>query len=354
MEKIKESKEINLIAMAKAVLRERKALIISITAGTILGLIIAFSAPRAYTADVILAPELSAGGLGLSGNLADMASSFGIDLGSTGKSMDAIYPEIYPEILTSNDFIQSLFSVPVRLKDDNKTRTYLDHIRKDTKIAFWDYPKVWLDKLLQPKDNLGISNGKTDRFKISRFEDKICKLISQSIGCLIDKKTSIITISYTDQDPLVAAIMVDTLQKRLQSYITEYRTKKARIDFNYYSKLYQEARIKYQKAQHIYASFCDSNQDAVLEKYIAKRDELENDMQTAFTLMNQMAVQKQSAQAKIQERTPSYTIIKTAKMPYKASSMSRIMILIITVFFAVMSDVAWILFLRDLLKRKKS
>lgn len=353
MEK-KGTREIDLIAVAKIVLHERKPLTISIIVGIVLGLIIALSTPRAYTSDVILAPELSASGLGLSGSLADMASSFGIDLGSAGKSMDAIYPEIYPEIITSNDFIQTLFTVPVRLKNDDNVRTYFDHLVKDTKIPFWQYPKMWLSKLLRPKDPVGKPGGKPDPFKVSRVEDEMYKAISGNIGCLVDKKTSVITISVTDQDPLVAAIMADTLQQRLQNYITSYRTKKARIDFDYYSKLHDEAKAKYRKAQSTYASFCDANQDAVLETYIAKRDELENDMQTAFTLMNQMSVQMQSAKAKIQERTPAYTIIKSAKMPYKPSSMSKLMILIITIFFAVMADAAWVLFVRDFFKKKKS
>ena len=92
----------------------------------------------------------------------------------------------------------------------------------------------------------------------------------------------------------------------------------------------------------------------MLETYIARRDELENEMQTAFTLMNQMAVQMQTAKAKIQERTPAYTVIKSAKMPYRASGMSRLMMLIMTVFVAVMADAAWVLFVRDLVKKKNA
>jgi len=353
MEQTKDTREIDLIAVVKKVLKERRPLTVSIVIGMVMGLIIAFSLPKTYTADVVLAPELSAGGMGLSGNIADMASQFGIDLGNTGKNMDAIYPEIYPEILTSNDFIRTLFTVPVRLKNDDAERTYFNHLAKETKVAFWQYPKLWLVELTRPKDVVGKRNGKADSFKISRVEDEMCKAVAGSIGCAVDKKTSVITISVTDQDPLVAAIMADTLQQRLQNYITAYRTKKARTDFDYYVKLYNSAKEKYQKAQGTYASFCDANQDVVLEKYIAKRDELENEMQTAFTLMNQMAVQMNAAKAKIQERTPAYTVIKSAKMPYKASSMSRLMILVMTMLIAVMADTAWVLFLRDLVRKKK-
>ena len=55
------------------------------------------------------------------------------------------------------------------------------------------------------------------------------------------------------------AIIADTIQNRLQTYIIEYRTKKARTDYKYYTQLYNEAKVKYNKAQKTYASFCDAN-----------------------------------------------------------------------------------------------
>lgn len=354
MDTEKKTMEIDVIASVKKIITARKSLTVSVISGVVLGIIIAFSTPKTYTSEVILAPELSSGGLGLSSNLMDMASSFGVDLGSTNKSMDALYPEIYPEILSSYDFIHGLFDVPVRLKNDNTTRTYFRHVTVDTKIPFWQYPKAWLAKLSAKDDTVAgnTKNGKKDPFKTSKIDSEICEAIGKSINCLIDKKTSVILIGVTDQDPLVAAIIADTIQNRLQNYITSYRTKKARTDFNYYKKLYNDAKAKYTKAQNTYASFCDANQDVVLEKYIAKRDELENEMQTAFTLMNQMSTQMQAAKAKIQERTPAYTMIKSAKMPYKASSMSRLMILALVLFVAMLADAFWVLFLKDILKKK--
>lgn len=352
MEKSKQTREIDIIAAAKTVMKDRRPLAISVIAGIVLGAVIAFSLPKTYTSDVILAPEISAGGMALSGNLADMAQQFGIDLGGSGKSIDAIYPEIYPEILSSDDFIRTLLDVNVRLKDDDTPRTYMQHILKDTRIPFWNYPKAWLASLLAPRDNGAAGKGQADRFKMSKTEDEICRAIGGNIGCLIDKKTSVIMISVTDQDPLAAAIMADTLQQRLQNYITDYRTKKARTDYDYYMRLYEEAKGKYHEAQKTYAGFCDANQDVMLETYIAKRDELENNMQTAFTLMTQMQTQMQAAKAKIQERTPAYTIIKSAKMPHRASSMPRVMILALTLLLALTADALWVLFLKDILRKK--
>lgn len=333
---MKKENEIDIIALVKKIFAKPKVLAIYVSVSVAIGVVVALSTPKEYTASVVLAPEMSGGGLGLSGGLADMASNLGIDLSSGAKGLDAIYPEIYPEIFTSTDFVRGLFSVKVRTAKTNEEKTYYTHLMKDTKIPFWQYPKMWLAKKMKKKDpSEPQKGGKPDPMKMSREDSELCEGIAKSISCQVDKKTSVITIVVGDQDPLVAAIMADTLQRRLQAYITEYRTKKAKTDYAYYKKLYAEAKTKYQKAQAVYASYCDANQDVVLESFQAKRDELENNMQTAFNNMSQLNTQMQAADAKIQERTPAFTILSQAKMPYKSTSTPRAVVVIMFAFLGL-------------------
>lgn len=51
------------------------------------------------------------------------------------------------------------------------------------------------------------------------------------------------------QDPQVAAIVLDTIQSRLKTYMTEYRTSKARRILEYNEKLCREAQAEYYAAQ---------------------------------------------------------------------------------------------------------
>lgn len=330
---MKKENEIDIVALVKKIFSKPKVLAIYVFVSAAVGVVVALSTPKEYSASVVLAPEMSGGGLGLSGGLADMASNLGIDLSSGAKGLDAIYPEIYPEIFTSTDFVHGLFTVPVRTAKDNKQKSYHDHLMHDTKRPFWQYPKIWLAKKFKKKDpSEPQKGGKPDPLKMTREDSELCEGIAKSISCQVDKKTSVITIVVGDQDPLVAAIMADTLQRRLQAYITEYRTKKAKTDYAYYKKLYAEAKQKYQKAQGVYAAYCDANQDVVLESFQAKRDELENNMQTAFNNMSQLNTQLQAADAKIQERTPAFTILAQAKMPYKSKSTPRAVVVIMFCF----------------------
>ena len=347
----KKHKEIDVVALAIKVLKEWRTLLVFMFVSGILGVIIALSTPREYTSEVVLAPELSSGGIGMTDNIADLASSFGVDLGKRS-SMDAIYPELYPDVFSSTDFVLNLFNVPVRLKDDSKTRTYLDHILKDTSIPFWQYPKAWLADLFKEPEIPGKGKSAKDPYRLSKIDSEICKGIAHSMNCLIDKKTSEISISFTDQDPMVAAIMADTLQQRLQDYISEYRTKKARVDYEYYKKMVADSKVQYEKAQRAYASFADANTDLLLQSYRAKTDQLENEMQLQYNVYNQMSAQMKAAEAKIQERTPAFTVIQNAYMPVKPSN-RRSMKAFIFLFLGILADVAWVLVLKDLVNSRK-
>ena len=352
MEETKKSREIDVLKLLKDILSEKKLLFKFVFVSAIIGVIVALSLQKEYTSQVVLAPELTSGGLGMSGTLSDMASSFGIDLGAMNGGVDAIYPEIYPDVLASSDFIITLFDVPVKLKKGKET-TYYKHIREDSKPAFWEYPKIWISEALKKKEKPKKPGEGVNRFQLTKDEDGVYGLVRKSIHCLVDKKTSVITVSLTDHDPLVAAIMVDTIQTRLQRYIIDYRTKKARNDFEYYKQLYDESREQYKKAQQLYASFSDANQDVVLASYKAKLDDLENDMQLKYNIYNQMSAQMQSAKAKIQERTPAFTAIQGASVPLRASSTPRSLIVLLFMFLGCVADGLWLLYGRDWFANKK-
>ena len=81
--------------------------------------------PRYYNSTAKLAPELSSFN---SSSLGDLASSFGFDLGNSSSNGDAIFPELYPDLINSNDFLTSLFDVKVKSLDGTINTTYYDYL----------------------------------------------------------------------------------------------------------------------------------------------------------------------------------------------------------------------------------
>lgn len=349
MEEKNRNKEIDIIGCIQQVWNNKRLLFKHVVFFSVLGVIVALINPKEYTAEVLLAPEMNTGGAGLSESLSNMASTFGIDLG--GKSaMDAIYPEIYPTVLMSNDFVMPITETMVRLKNDTTTKSYYQHIKSDLRPGFWGYPFHFIHLLFPSKssETVTIDKDNLGTLQLSKEEENIVNYIKSSIKCVIDSKTRIITIAVTDQDPQVASIIVNVIQKHLRDYIIEYRTKKANNDLTYYQKLLVESKEEYKKAQKKYSNFCDANMKIAMQAVEAQRDELENEMQIKYNVYNQMSTQVEHAKAKVQEQTPAFTIIQQATVPNRASSTPRSIIAILYAIFGGLIGAIHILFGEDI------
>ena len=312
----------------------RKICIYSIVAGVI-GVILAFGTPKIYKSTVMLAPEES--GAGFSGSLSSLASMVGMNM-KIGQTGDALYPEIYPDLMQSTGFVVGLFPVEVKTQKTGEKYSYYDYLSQHQRLALDDYPMAWIADMKEkltgdPEPGPG---HKPDPFCLTKKEDGIAKNIRKSIDCSVDKKTNVITIVVEDQDPLIAATMADSVQVHLQHAITDYRTKKARVDLEYMEQLFEEARKKYDIARKKYAAYCDAYSKTVLQSVQSNIDDLENDMQLKYTIYQQVVEQLQLAKAKVQERTPAFTIVQEATVPIKHSSRPKVVSLIIWMFLGFM------------------
>lgn len=307
----------------------RKICVYSCTAGVI-GVILAFATPKTYKSTVILAPEES--GQGFSGSISSLASMVGMNM-KIGQSGDALYPEIYPDLMNSTDFIVGLFPVTVTTNKTGERYTYQDYLQHHQKKAFYSYPAILLGSIVKKLSSDPVAPGhKLDPFHLTRDEYDLVLGIQGNLNCTVDKKTNVITIVVEDQDPLIAATIADSVQQHLQLAITSYRTKKARIDLEYMDKLFSEARKQYDDARHKYAASADADQDVLLQRYRMRQNDLENDMQLKYTIYQQVVEQRQLAVAKVQERTPAFTIVQSATVPVKHSNKPKVVVLAIWMF----------------------
>lgn len=318
---------ISVIEVLKLLIADKRNLAIYSCVAGVIGVLLAFATPKVYKSTVVLAPEES--GNSFSGSLSSIASMVGMDL-KVGQTGDAIYPEIYPELMSSSKFIVDLFPVKVTTQKSHKSYSYQDYIQNHQKHAFYEYPVVLFVKILDAIKGEDMStNHKPNPYNLTSTEDKNARKIKGKIKCTVDKKTSVITIVVEDQDPKIAATVADSVQVHLQHAITDYRTKKARVDLDYMKELYNEANNQYEKARQKYADFSDANSRIALKSVQSMLDELENDLQLKYNIYQHVVEQLQLAKAKVQERTPAFTIIQGACVPVKRSGMSKIAILFI-------------------------
>lgn len=303
--------------------------------------------PRTYNSSLSLAPEIN-NSSNLSGTIGSLASSFGFDLGNM-ETTDAINPMLYPDLMDDNGFVVGLFDVKVATADGAIRCSYYDYLTKHQDSPFWTRGLYSIKNLFATKEPAGKASGDNNPYMLSKKQDGVANAIRKSVTINVDKKTAVITISTEAQDPLVCKTLADSVKERLQVFITNYRTSKARVDEQYYKRLVTEAKRDYDKARQNYGSYADANMDVVLTSMRAKQDEMENEMQLKYNTYSTMMTQYQAAKAKVQERTPAFTVIQGAAVPLKPTAPKRMFFVIGMCFAAII--VLSVYSVRDLIVR---
>lgn len=331
----------------KDLLKHKKLYYKVLPVAFVLAAIYALSQPNFYSCTVKLSPELS--GSKSTSSLASLASSFGVNLGSGGAGTEALFPTLYPDLMNSVDFKTDLFKVKVRRESDNQEFTYYDYLANEQKTTWWSAGMKAFFSLFGSKKEE--TTTKIDPFRLSKKQTLIAKAINKNVVCDVDKKTMVITISVTDQDPLICATLADSVKTRLQQFITDYRTSKARVDYDYNLKLSREAKARYEQARNRYAAFADSHRNVTSQTAQTKEAELLNEMQMQQGIYQQVVAQLQQAEMKVQQETPAFTTLQSATVPVQKTGPKRAQMCLIFVFLAFLGTTAWILYKEDDLKQ---
>ena len=323
-------------AIWASIKRYRKLYYIILPITFVFAFVIAKSIPNYYTCRILLAPEIGGNNQGMSG-LASLASSFGVNVGEGNQSGNAIRPSVYPQLTQSVDFKTSLFPVKVRKKGQKDSMTYYDYLKNEWKYPWWSH---FFGLTKPPKQNDTIVN----TFELTGEQARIMSLVNQNVVCVLDKKTFLITIQVTEQDPYIAALLADSVKTRLQDFITEYKTNKARHDLEYAETLYRQAKKDYEHARRLYVEYMDANQEVSLLTAKQKQVDLENEMQLQYNNFLAVSAQVLTAKAKVQEVTPAFTPLQSATVPLGPSGPRRGQIVLLWVFLATLFITIYVLY----------
>lgn len=349
--------EIDLMEYARKLWAARKLLIKVAGIAGIVGVVIALTTPKQYTVSVKLAPESSkSGGGGLSG----IASMLGVGGLSMGSDADALNITLYPDIVSSTPFILDLMDTPVSTMDEEQPDTTLvGYLKEYTSSSLMGTVMSLPFKAIGSVMSLFKSEEEEEGekginpFHLTKEQFKTIQGLKQMIVANVDKKTGVTTVSVTMQDPLVAAILTDTVVVKLKEHITKYRVSKAEEDCKYWEQLNDQRRDEYHAKQKLYAEYVDANKNVILQSVRIEQERLQNDMNLAYQVYSNVATQLQMAKAKVQEAKPVFAVVEPASVPLLPSGTSRNMILLGVVFLAVAGAAAWVLFGDDLWKKLK-
>lgn len=349
--------EIDLMEILRKIIGIRKTIYKAAGIGLVIGIIIAISIPKRYTVEVTLSPEMgSTKGAGLSG----LAASFLGSGVSTGDGSDALNAALSADIVSSTPFLLELSTMRIPVsKDESMTlNTYLD----EESSPWWSYiiglPMMAIDGVKSLFTEEEIETTPSDRtsrgtIELSKKESKKIETLKEMIVASVDKKTSMTTVGVTLQNPKVAAIVADSVVRKLQECIIDYRTSKAKEDCLYLEKLFKERQQEYYVVQRKYADYMDSHDDIILQSVRTEQERLQNDMSLAYQVYSQVANQLQVARAKVQEEKPVFAVVEPAVVPLNPSGTSRKIVVLAFIFLSVCSVIFWKLFGEGLTNKLK-
>ncbi len=357
---IVEGEDIDIMEILQKLWNEKMFIVKSAIYAAIVGVVIAFSIPKEYNTSSTLAPEQNSGG-GISGSLGAFSSMLGISMGNKAGG-DALNVGLYPDIVSSTPFITELFNVEVKVGKDKRTTTLYDYMNNDVRSPWWNVILSapikaigWSVSLFKDKEeDMDSADGKLDPSRLTLEQEEVVQALRKAVMVSVDKKTGITTINVTSQDPEVTYTLAKVVLDNLQTYITDYRTNKARHDLEFVKKLYDESKAQYAKAQMDYANFVDRNKNIVRLAYRSEEQALQNEVSLAYNIYNSLSNQLQTAKAKVQEESPVFTVLEPSTLPTTATKPNKPLTLIAFVFLGIIASSAWALKGRELIGQLKN
>ena len=352
-----EELEIDLMDLLRKVIGIRKKIYKAAGIGLIIGVIVAISIPKQYTVEVTLSPEM---GNNKGGGLSGLAASFLGSGVSMGDGTDALNASLSADIVSSTPFLLELsnMKVPVSGSEEISLSSYLD----EESSPWWSYVIGFPGMVIGGVKSLFIEDEDESIFsdkasqgtiELSKKESQKIESLKKKIVASVDKKTSMTSVTATFQDSKVAAVVADSVVKKLQEYIIDYRTSKSKEDCLYLEKLFKERQQEYYEAQRKYADYMDSHDNIILQSVRTEQERLQNDMSLAYQVYSQVAGQLQVARAKVQEEKPVFAVVEPAVVPLYPSGTSRKVYVLVFVFLSVCIVISWNLFVKDLLSKFK-
>lgn len=339
---------IDLMALFTKAWAKRKWILKMCGVGLIVGVVVALSIPKEYTVTTTLAPE-STGTSGSSGSLGALASMAGISLGSSAAGADAIGPTFYSDIVASTPFLVDLFSIRVTDEEAGIDETLYDYMSEDQSRAWWSYlsPGALIGSVMSlfSEEEEEPSIDTIDPQRLTQKQAGIAAAISQKITIENEKTTTSISVSM--QNAEICAQVADSVMSKIQKYVTDYRTDKARKDLEYTEKMYAEAEENYRAKQSEYASFVDANQNIIRQSFLTEQERLQNERDLAYNVYNTVAQQLQTAKMRVQETKPVFAVIQTATVPLRPSKPRKTLTVAAFIFVAFLCSAGWVVYGQD-------
>ncbi|GAB3576066.1 Wzz/FepE/Etk N-terminal domain-containing protein [Spirosoma luteolum] len=316
----------------------RRRALIGALLGLGLGIAYAFSKPNLYTSEVTVMPEIAAKSGGSLSGLGSIAGLAGISLDNVSGT-DAVRPDLYPRVLQSVPFALDLLKRPVYVKKTKATVSLRQFMEANASGG-----------LLKSFSGLfsGGSNGQdisdpanfSKAIQLTKEDSELVKKLTTDVSGVYDKKTGVLTITVTQEDPVVAATVARLSLEYLTNYVTAYRTEKARGQVAFLNRQVGEAKKRYQAAELALSAYRDQNRSLYLNTAKIDEQRLQADYLLTQSVYNDLSKQLEQSRIKVQEETPVFKVLEPATIPLLKSGPKRTVMMLVGLVLGALAGVS--------------
>lgn len=301
--------------------------VVIISVGTFFGILAFVNAYRqkpVYTASLtyILDDEKVSGGMG---GALGLASSFGIDLGSSAGG--AFGATNIMELMRTRSLLEKTLLSSIEI-NNQKTSLLEYYISINNLHNSWN-KKVELIGLKFPLN--------TKKSDFTRVQDSVLADIAMSIEksqLLIyqkDKKVSFTTVEVKSADELFAKLFCENLIKEVSNFYIETKSKKAKMNVSILEKQCDSIRAELNAAISGVAIANDNiyNLNPSLNVNRTPATKRQVDVQANSTILTQLVANLEMAKVTLRKETPLIQIIDAPSLPLKKEKPSKLKYLLV-------------------------
>lgn len=322
----------------RSIWQGRLRILLTTAVFTGLGIAVALLLQPEFISEAKIMPEMNNSSGDMFKRLASVAGFAGMDL-SDAEGVDAVRPDLYPNVLQSTPFILQLIDKPIITTTGQRLTVGQFLLPDDDR---WS-----LKKLLGfgRKDDLkGSSPNKLGGpVRLTSRQQELVEDIGKRISAKLDTRSGIITITAKMPDANVAASVAQQSMDYLTQYVTNYRTEKARQDLQFYTQRLHEAQKRYQTAQFNVFQYNDQHKYYVVQAATMDKQRREAELSIAQTVYSELSRQFEQAKLKVQERTPIFKILEPAQVPLKRTSPKRTIIVLVFSSIGLLAGIMYVL-----------
>ena len=308
--------------------------------GGIIGFTYAYFQKPIYKASLTFAMEdEKGGGGGLSGALG-LASSLGIDLGSSGGGAFAGANLI--ELMKSRKLVEKTLLSPITV--NGKTQSLADYY-----LEINEAKKGWEEKPLLKDISFPVN---ADRSKFTLQQDSILNNIFNGIvktNLTISQKAqkiSIISIEVTSTNEIFAKTFCETIARETSEYYVEIKSKKSRTNVDILQHQVDSIRGELNGAITGVAAAADNvfNLNMAMNVKRAPSAHRQIDVQANTAILTQLVTNLELAKVSLLKETPLIQIIDKPILPLEKEKVGKLKSLILGGFLAGFLTVLYLVF----------